>query len=174
MGFFGTGDKTSTTNQTDQRQSGTDQAIVQRDASQQGGAANLSASGLSGSNVIGQGGHQAYQSDVQEGNGFQVAGYGKTGDISIHNENVDAGVIGAYGKNLKDVLETQASADSIRDVAQQNFLTGITGSLARLASSQQGIDANSASGGDIQRNRIVLYVVLGLLAVVGIWLWKKS
>jgi len=169
MGIFGSGDKTNTTNQSDQRQAGSDQAIVQRDSSQAGGVANSSASG--GSNAVGAGGRYNQASGV--GSTLINAEAGSVHDVhgNLTNQNVDTDVIAAFGGTLRDILGTQSAASQAQSAtlagivsdqatASQNLFSDIGAKISDLAKNQQ-------TGGETDRNKIILYVVLGLLGLLG-------
>lgn len=176
MGFFGSGDKVNTTNQSDQRQAGADQAIVQRDAAQLGGGAgNQSTSGVTGSNVIGIGGKQVGGgSNALDSGAVQAGG---NAHVDYTNQNVDTAVIAAFGGTLRDVLGTQSAAAQaqsttlaqlVSDQADQsrNLFSDIGAKISDLAKNQQ-------TGGETDRNKIILYVVLGVLALLGLVAWIK-
>jgi len=176
MGFFGSGDKISTTDQRDERQAGSDQAIVQRDASQAGGTANTSAS--QGSNSVGAAGRYNQASGVGSAVINAEAGSiqgGVKGDV-ISN-NVDQALLAQFGQTLADVVtatgnNAEQGQNTLKDLvdAQNAQASGLVTTLAdKLAARANATETGGAS----DQNKIILWIVLGLLGVVALIFWRR-
>jgi len=179
MGVFSM-DKTSTTsnafdNRQDRRQVSSEEGqTAQNNAVKTSGLNNTSIGGanITGLNLAGGTGQN---SNVLGQGALQVSGQGRA---NFDIQNVDADVIGAFGGTLKDVLQGQATAEANRTDSLQSLLANQADNsstlLESIGSKLSGLAENQQTGGDSSRNKIVLYVVLAVIALIAVIFWRRS
>jgi hypothetical protein len=178
MGF---GDfMTSTSQATDSRIAATDQARVTK--GNVGQSVETGAVGVSGGGTLLGAGAKQTTVKVAAGKNSNVVVQDMNAAVAQEAMNRISGLAGAFGQSLEDfmtsananALELAAvNAESLRttqdsllasqaqqEAEQQKGLSGILDKFAALVGDQ-------APSGDAQKNKIVLYVVLAVLALVG-------
>ena len=179
MGF---GDfMTSTSQATDSRIAGTDQAQIYRGST--GQVVQSGAVGLTGgSTLLGTG---AKQTNVKVKAGKNSTVTVQDMNAAVAQEAMDriSGLAGAFGQSLEDFMSSAnanalelaaVNAEALRttqdsllaqqnqtEAQQQENFAGILDQFSALVGDQ-------APAGEAQKNRIVLYVVLAVLALVGV------
>jgi hypothetical protein len=70
--------------------------------------------------------------------------------------------------------------DAISGITQQtnqtlsNALGAQNGQVSDALNKVSDASANASTGGDTDRNKIILYIVLGLFALLGVWLYRHK
>jgi hypothetical protein len=104
--------------------------------------------------------------------GFSFKGNNVRGDVkfisSTDPEIVNA-ALGTVADTTQSFTDTLASLIGIQQLSNDNETSLLSNALGKLSS----LDLNAQTGGDSSRNDIVLYVMLGLLVVVGIFFWRR-
>ena|ERR1044071_1883704 len=180
MGFFSMDKHSTTSNSYDQRQ---DRRQVATESGQNTGQGNVARTdGLNNTTYAGAvvtglnlAGGTGANSNVLGQGALQVSGQGKA---NFDIQNVDKDVIAAFGGTLADVLHGQAQAETDRTASLQSLLSNQSDQSSTLLESigkqLSALAENKQTEGDSGRNKIVLYVVLAVLAVIGLLIWRKS
>lgn len=169
-GLFGIDSTKTTSTSEDSRTGGTDQAVVAHKGAigehplsvNSGVNAAVSQSNINEGTVGGNriGGTSGGQSNVNTGISLQGSK-----DSSFTLQNVDSDVITSFGHTLRDVLETQSSG--LGDVLnRQNEAS--TGLLSQIGDKISALAESKQTEGDSGRNKIILYVVGGVLLVIAL------
>jgi hypothetical protein len=176
MGLFSQ-DKTSTTTQSfDERLAASEQGIANRGAQNVGGSGGSQTSSEKG-NITGatvaDTGAIALSNGSRLNTGLDLSG---SQHAEVHQENVDVPVITAFGNTLKDIIGSQIQGSSDASAANTATLTTLLQSqgaqeqalLGDVAGRISALTASAQTGGDSERNKIILYVVGAVLAFLAI------
>lgn len=160
-GIFGSGDKVQSTTNT--------QVGASEDAQQAYGAQSQTAKddavvlgGYGNRNVIGNDASQG-QGIINQG-ALAIGGYGNNLSNAAITVGYDAAqfqnALQSVGSNLSNALNSQSAAG-------QSTLNSVLDRISTLAENRQ-------TDGDSSRNKIVLWIVLGVLALVGFVFTRKK
>jgi len=184
MGLFGIDSNSSTSNAFDQRVAATDQAQVTQGGAMVSNPYSINLRTNSGGSVLASGAQQslgASRLNAQSG-GINLSESRGNNTISLTSITSDPAVLEAALKTSaeqnkaslqvlsqgnQDALAALSSVSAQALNAVQSGMQQAGNLVSSMVASIKDITTNAQTGGDASRNNIVLYVVLGVLALLG-------
>lgn len=105
----------------------------------------------------------------------QKGAVGSKGSLSVtvNDPNALMNMASMFSGALEDVSTSSGNAVSSAVGGMKDALAGFGNNLQEALKQLGAVGADTASGGDASRNKIVLYVVLAVLALVGLVFYFK-
>lgn len=168
-------DNSSDVKASDERQTGTDNAILSRGPATVAGVTAYNQSTGEKSNIVGPGSIQLQKGGTVQINNENVSDDVLKSALEGYNEQnkifVDA--LDTQTRGLKDILESNNAADFQNAANLTELVKGQTGLWGQVLDQFSRLAQSTSTGGDSERNKIILYVVFGVLGLVGFLLWRR-